>query len=153
MSLLSTKYFGPIECDEQSAFHFPAGLPAFEDERSFVPMDLPDHEPLIFLQSMTTPELCFLAFPILVVDPAYHLSLSVEDLATLGLGSEAEPKIGEDLLVLALLCVRDGFPVSANLMAPIVVNLKTATAIQAIRSDSLYSHEHPVGSVAEVGSC
>ena len=148
MGILRTKYFAEIEYLEGSAFHFPLGLPAFEEEKRFVPIDLPDHKPLLFLQSALTPELCFLAFPILVVDPEYHLDIAPEDLAVLGLEALEQPRIGQDVLVLGLLSVRDGFPVTANLMAPVVVNLRTGVAVQAIRHDSRYSHEHPVASVA-----
>jgi len=152
MSLIGTKYFGAIEYDGQSAFHFPLGLPAFEEERLFVPMELPGSAPLTFLQSVTTPDLCFLAFPILAVDPDYHLGLAMEDLAVLGMEGEGQPRIGTDVLALALLCVRDGFPVTANLMAPVVVNLETRKAVQGVRQDQLYSYEHPVGQ-AKVETC
>jgi flagellar assembly factor FliW len=105
MGTLHTKYFGEIEHADESSFHFPHGLPAFEEEKRFVPLDLPGSEPLVFLQSVTTPALCFLAFPILVVDPEYRLALAAEDLAVLGLDGD-EPKIGQEVLALALLnCV------------------------------------------------
>ena len=144
MGILRTKYFGEIAQGDESGFHFPLGLPAFEEEKRFVPVELPGSDPLVFLQSARTPELCFLAFPIQVVDPEYHLALAVEDLAVLGLEANRQPRIGEEVLALALLNVRDGFPVTANLMAPMVVNLKTLTAVQAVRHDAEYSFEQAV---------
>jgi flagellar assembly factor FliW len=153
MSLIETKYFGAIEHDEESAFHFPLGLPVFEGENSFVPIELPGSEPLVFLQSTSTRDLCFLAFPILVVSPDYHLGVAPEDLATLGLEGDGQPRIGQDVLVLSLLCVRDKFPVTANLMAPVVVNLRTREAVQAVRHDSVYSHEQPVAGAGRAEAC
>ena len=50
-----------------------------------------------------------------MVDPEYCLALAAEDLAVLGLEGDRQPRIGKDVLVLALLSVRDGFPVTANL--------------------------------------
>jgi flagellar assembly factor FliW len=153
MSKLHTKYFGEIERGDESAFHFALGLPAFEGEKSFVPIELPGGEPLVFLQSTATPELCFLAFPIQVVDPEYCLALAAEDLAVLGLDGERQPRIGKDVLALAFLSVRDGFPVTANLMAPLVVNLRTFQAVQAVRHDSRYSFEHLVQGAGAVQPC
>jgi len=144
MGILRTKYFGEMEQAEESGFHFPLGLPAFEGEKRFVPIELPGSEPLLFLQSAATPELCFLTFPILVVDPDYELALATEDRAAIGLEESGQPRIGEDVLALALLSVRDGFPVTANLMAPVVVNLKSGEGVQAVRHDARYSFEQPV---------
>jgi flagellar assembly factor FliW len=148
MSILRTKYFGEIEQAEESGFHFPLGLPAFEGEKRFVPIELPGSEPLVFLQSTVTPELCFLAFPIQVIDAEYNLGLAPEDLAVLGLSGDRQPRVGKEVLALALLSVRDGFPVTANLMAPVVVNLQTGQSLQAVRHDSRYSFEHPVQGAA-----
>ena len=153
MSAIGTKYFGTVEFEEESVFTFPLGMPAFEDEKRFVPIEAPDRAPLVFLQSLETPDLCFLAFPILVIDRDYHLAVSPEDLAVLGMEAEREPRIGADVLVLALLCLHDGFPITANLMAPIVVNLATRSAVQAIRHDSMYSHQHPVPGLTREEAC
>jgi len=144
MLLVETKYFGTLSCSEESVFDFPLGLPAFEDQKRFVPIELPQHAPLIFLQSLSQRELCFLAFPILVADREYHLGVSREDLKTLDLESSRQPELGTEVLVLALVSLHDGFMATANLLAPIIVNLKTRCALQAIRQDSVYSHQHPI---------
>jgi flagellar assembly factor FliW len=142
MPSTETKYFGTMAYREESVFEFPWGLPAFEHEKHFVPIESPKHAPLVFLQSLADPGLCFLAFPILVVDRDYQLGISPEDLAGLGLNMDRQPELGADVLVLALLSLHDGFSATANLMAPIVINLSTRRALQAIRCDSLYSFEH-----------
>ena len=45
----------------------------------------PDREPLIFLQSLEDPDLCFLTLPVLAVDPQYQLTVSKEDRELVGL--------------------------------------------------------------------
>lgn len=144
MLLVETKYFGTLSCSEESVFDFPLGLPAFEDQKRFVPIELPQYAPLVFLQSLSHRELCFLAFPILVADRDYHLDVSRDDLKTLDLDTSRQPQLGIDVLVLALVSLHDGFMATANLLAPIVVNLKTRRGLQAIRQDSVYSHQHPI---------
>ena len=147
MPQLQTKYFGTVSCDQNELFQFPLGLPAFEQEKSFAPLDLPGTAPLLFLQSITRPDLCFLCFPVLVVDPHYQLSVSAEDLATLDLNTARQPEIGEEVLVLALLSIQENQPATANLMAPVVVNPKTRRALQAIRGDTVYSHQYRIPNV------
>ena len=46
---------------------FPEGLPGFERERRFLPLEMPDQHPLVFLQSAATPALCFVTLPVLAV--------------------------------------------------------------------------------------
>jgi flagellar assembly factor FliW len=144
MPSAETKYFGTMAYREESVFEFPWGLPAFEHEKRFVLIESPENAPLVFLQSLADPALCFLAFPILVVDRDYQLGIAPEDLAALELSADRQPELGADVLVLALLSLHDGFSATANLMAPIVINLGTRLALQAIRCDSLYSHEHSI---------
>ena len=144
MLSIETKYFGTLSCREEAVFEFPHGLPAFEEERRFVLIELPENAPLVFLQSLARPTLCFLAFPILVADREYRLSVSAEDLETLNLDCERQPELGSEVLVLALVSLHEGFSATANLMAPLVLNVKTRQGLQAIRRDRLYSHQQPV---------
>jgi len=144
MPSVNTKYFGTMAYAEESVYDFPSGLPAFEEHRRFVLIEQPEHAPLVFLQSLLKPELCFLAFPILVVDRDYQLGIAEEDRAALELEPDRQPELGTEALVLTLVALRDNFPPTANLMAPIVINLKTRRGLQAIRHDSLYSHQHPI---------
>src|SRR5258708_25006974 len=144
MAQAETEYFGTMSYREESVFDFPAGLPAFTNEKRFVPIELEQHSPLIFLQSLAEPALCFLAFPILVVDRSYRLAIAPEDLHTLELPPDRQPDLAREVAVLALLSLHDGMPATANLMAPIVVNLKSRRTVQAISQDSTNSYTHAI---------
>ena len=144
-SRIQTKYFGAIECGTESVYHFASGLPGFEEERDFAFLSRPDSHPILFMQSLANVDLCFLLLPILAVEPQYKLSLSPEDLAELRLPDKADLKIGEDILCGALICAGDGqAPPTANLLAPIVLNLSERIGMQVIQSQSGYSHRHPL---------
>ncbi|HTR35249.1 MAG TPA: flagellar assembly protein FliW [Bryobacteraceae bacterium] len=153
MPFFETKYFGNQEYREESVYEFPHGLPAFESETRFVLMEQPENKPLVFLQSLSRPNLCFLALPIGAIDQDYQLGISREDIEALDLVPERQPQIGSEVLVLALICLHDSFPPTANLMAPLVINLKTHRGMQAIRQDSCYSHEHPIQPASAEGAC
>jgi flagellar assembly factor FliW len=153
MPSVDTKYFGILPYREEAVFEFPQGLPAFNEETRFVLIEMPENSPLVFLQSLRQPELCFLAFPILVADREYRLAVCRDDLEALELDDGRQPNVGSEVLVLALVSLHDGFSATANLMAPIVLNLKTLRGLQAIRQDNLYSHQHPIQSYSPEVAC
>ena len=153
MPELLTKYFGMLPYEDEAVLHFPLGLPAFEEERRFLPIAPADGSPLVFLQSLARPSLCFLSFPVGLVDPDYRLALMPEDLMGLGLQPEQASHIASGALVLVLLSIRDGTPITANLMAPIVINREARRAVQAIRCDARYSHAHECANLAGRSAC
>jgi len=120
---------------------FPYGIPAFETERRF---RLIDREPLLFLESETT-ALSFLLLPIALIDPDYRLTLTGEDRAALGASDHSR------LVCFAVVTAAEDLPPTANLLAPVVVNLDSGRAVQAVRSDALYSHKHLL--VPEEAAC
>ena len=136
-----TSNFGRISCEVEWAIEFPSGLPGFEERRRFAALKFDESAPLVFLQSLEDPGLCFITLPILAVDPQYRLAVSGEDLRHLGLPPERQPCIGQDILCLTVISVRESGP-TANLLAPIVVNLRTLKAVQAVAPESEYSHQH-----------
>jgi flagellar assembly factor FliW len=114
---------------------FPYGLPAFETYKRF---QLTENPPLLFLESDTEPKLSFLLLPMSLIDPQYDLALSAEDREALGVDSTTP------LLSLAVVTAVEDLPPTANLLAPVVVNLESGRAVQAVRSDRVYSHKHPL---------
>lgn len=135
-----TRYFGQVQYEEESVLVFPDGIPAFEHEKRFLLLRQPMSEPLVFLQSEATPSLCFAALPVRSACPGYRLQMTVEDLEDLGLETGHQPVIGEDVLCLAILSLEENRPPTVNLLAPVVVNLRTLRGLQAIQMDSVYSH-------------
>jgi flagellar assembly factor FliW len=140
MPVFETKSFGRIPYEEDAVLEFPSGLPGFDTRHRFVALDFRESEPLIFLQSLEDPCLCFITLPVLVVDPCYRLEVDAGDLARVGLAATRQPRIGEDVLCLAVVAVRETGP-TANLLAPIVVNLANRKAVQAVAPESGYSHQ------------
>ncbi|MEO8591986.1 MAG: flagellar assembly protein FliW [Candidatus Solibacter sp.] len=141
MPKCQTKYHGETAYDEQATLHFPRGLFGFETETRFLPIERPALQPLIFLQSLSTPDLCFISVPVFLVDRGYALSLRPEDLASVGLPADQQPSIAKDVLCLAIVRIQQGSPTTANLLAPVVVNLRNSKAVQAVSQDQNHSHQ------------
>jgi flagellar assembly factor FliW len=143
MAEFDTTHFGRISYEPNSTFYFPRGLPGFDEVRAFLALSFADRAPLVFLQSLERPELCFITLPVQAAEPEYRLEIAPEDLDLIGLASRAKPQIGKDVLCLAVLSVREEGP-TANLLAPIVVNLQNRHGVQAISPSGSYSHQHPL---------
>jgi flagellar assembly factor FliW len=133
--------------------YFPQGLPGFENRQRFIVNEPPSLTPFVCLRSVESPELCLWAAPVHVLDPGYWLEISPEDLAVLGWTKKSAPVDGpvdgpvhgKDVLCLAIVCRSQAGFFTANLLAPVVINVKTRMAVQAVRSDNRYSHRHPIG--------
>jgi flagellar assembly factor FliW len=135
-----TKHFATISYDEGAVVTFPGGLPAFEHLRRFVLLEQASTAPIVFLQSIEDANVCLPAAPIPAICPDYELAISGED----WIGLQATPGEVADLACLAVVSIAETGPATANLLAPIVINLPRRRAVQAVRSDTLYSHRHPV---------
>ena len=142
MPTLATKYFGNLQYSEESVFEFPAGIPGFDEEKSFLFVEQPLTRPLVYMQSMARTDLCFLALPILAVHSDYRLHMSREDLEKIDMPQDSQPEIGPQVCCLALISLAAGEKPTANLLAPVVANLKVRKAVQAIQIETDYSHRH-----------
>ena len=153
MPKLTTRYFKDLEYAVEEVFEFPVGLPGFEDQNAFLFIAQPHTNPMIFMQSLADPNLCFLALPVLTVDPEYRLNLSSDDLAALSLDSASTPAIGVDIGCFVLMTVSENSPPTVNLMSPVVISFRSRKGIQAIPATSPYSLRHPLVLEKETAPC
>ncbi len=142
---IETTRFGALPVDENRVITFPEGLPGFEGCRRFtlVPHPAPDGgqpSPFEWLQSLDDGSLAFLAMDPRVVFPHYEPSLPSSELDGLSLGRGAR---GEAQLY-ALLTVPKGDPcgITANLMAPVVINAQARLAKQIVSNSDEYGLRH-----------
>ena len=151
MPKVISPHFGAIQFTPGDQFVFPGGLPGFPFETAFVPIEIPEQFPLLYLQSLRTPDLCFVTLPVNSIVANYKFAPDDGDLASIGLGPYAEP--GSDMLCLALLCFGEDGTATANLRAPIVVNVKDRVASQMIQSDDHYPFRFELKPAREVAVC
>jgi flagellar assembly factor FliW len=135
------------------ALHFPNGLPGFETVTRFTLKEQPSLSPVAFLKSVDTPDLCFLVIPVQSILPDYGLSISSDDLRTLALDDSRLPEVGSEVHCLTILTVPEQGPLTANLLAPVVINMAAGLAVQAVRADAVYSHRHEIGALQAEVQC
>jgi flagellar assembly factor FliW len=127
---LSSTHLGEIPFEPGSELYLPLGLPGFESQHRMIPVEIPAHRPVVYLQSADRPDLCFASLPVFSIRKDFRLGLSEEDCSALQLPVDRVPAIGDDVLCLALL-IPSGGTVQTNLGAPVVINLHNFRCIQA----------------------
>ena len=148
MASILTRYFGAVEYEPAEILDFPHGLPGFPEQRSFLLIQSQDQAPLHHLQSLSTPELCFLVLPVSQLDAHYELAITTEDRQALGLFPD-QPLQECDLSSFVILAKAKNGRVTANLLAPVVINAARGRGAQAVRTDARYSHQHPLEASSE----
>jgi flagellar assembly factor FliW len=141
---VETSRFGTLEIDETAIITFPDGLPGFEAHRrfAFVPHRMPDPDkpsPFVWFQSLEDGRLAFLITNPLTFFPDYEPVLSASDRNAL-----AADEDGAALSIYALLTVPSGNPsgITANLLAPLVINTANLRARQVIVNDDRFGLRH-----------
>ena len=138
MKTIHTVRFGGFEVEEKSIVHFAQGIPAFEDEHEFVLIPYDAESPYLFLQSCQTPDLAFLMTSPYLFFKDYEFEIDDATEKKLGLQSP------EDVAVYVLLTIPGGSikDMTANLMAPVIINQNTLDAVQLVLEKSPYQTKH-----------
>jgi flagellar assembly factor FliW len=114
-------------------FHFPDGLPAFEEVRQFIFACKPDTAPFIFMRALEPAQLGFVCIDPFLICPGYKLDLSDADTAFLDI---ANP--GEVMILSIVTPSPDVHLTTANLQSPLVINLRTCRGRQIIFAEQNY---------------
>lgn len=130
--------FGTVTYGEADVLTFPWGLPGFEDLKTFVVLSLEDQAHLIWLQSLDNTAIALPAADPWMFFPDYEPKLP--GFARLALELERP----EDFTVLGIVVVPDEGEMFMNLMAPVIVNLRTRIARQVALETGGYSVATPI---------
>ncbi|WP_338825201.1 Flagellar assembly factor FliW [Moorella humiferrea] len=138
--IVPTSRFGMVEVDPAEIFIFAQGIPAFEDLRQFFFQPIPDNPAFTWLQAVDDPEVAFLMVDPFLFFPGYEVEIPDS------LQRDLEIKDAADVLVLAVVTVPDGDVrrMTANLVAPVVINKKARLGRQFIMEGTRYTTRHPL---------
>ena len=143
-----TPRFGTIEVGEDKLLHFEHGLPGFPDCERFIVMDHDRETPLKWLQSVDQPEIAFLIVEPEQVLRSYEVEVPDPVLRVLGWEDGGDPS---DVAVFVILNVTDE-ELTANLRAPVVVNLAKRRAFQLILDSPDIALRHPIAPTVDAPS-
>jgi flagellar assembly factor FliW len=136
----NTTRFGEIDVDPDLVITLPDGVLGFERCRRYVVVQQGDTTQFKWLQALDDGTVAFPVIDPWQFKPDYAPTLSDADAAQLELGN------GTPQLVFAIVTVPRENPraMTANLLAPVVINARTRQGKQVIVRDDIYTTRHSV---------
>ncbi len=133
MMTIQTSRFGELEVSEDTLLSFPSGLVGFPAIQQFVVLDVTEDCHYQWFQAIREPDLAMVIIDIHIIDREFRAQISDEGVAELGI-TETDP-----ILIMAIVTIPSGQPeqATANLRAPLVVNLRTRKGKQLILHESI----------------
>ncbi len=136
----ATTRFGVIDVDRDLVIGFAEGLIGFENCRQYVVVRHDDKSAFRWLQSLDEPGVAFPIVEPFSFRPDYAPTISDTDARMLSLSSDS-PTL---LFVVVSVPNQDPRAMTANLLAPLVINGETRQGKQVIVQDEGYSTRHDV---------
>lgn len=139
--IINTDLFGEIVVDKTKIITFESGLPAFPDEKSFVILTNEDNKEGVFfwLQSISNNSLTFALIDPFIIMPHYKPLFKEESITDLGEHRE------QDIYIYNIVSVPEEISnITANLKAPIIINIKNGKGKQVIVDNEEYSIRHNI---------
>ena len=138
---IETSRFGSLDLLEDKIIHVPSGLFGFPDSKRYTLFEHKEGSPFLWLQSVDNGSLAFVLIDPLLVKPDYEIQISPQDMKELQLTDAPD---GIQTLVIVNVTPGERVGLTANLLGPIVINVKKKLGKQIILSDNQYSLRHPL---------
>lgn len=138
---VNTRLFGEIDVAEDRIINFTTGIMGFEEyEHYTLIFNAEKKGSIMWLQSLDEPELAFTVMDPMKIVPEYNPVVEDEWLEPLG-----EVDSEDDYFLLSVVTVpSDLTKMTANLKAPVVINMKTKKACQIIVNNDDYQVRYNV---------
>ena len=135
----NTKYFGMVDIDEEKVLTFSDGLIGLEDYKKFAVINDIENEnaTISWLQSLEEPGFALPIIDPLLIKGDYDPVVEDEWLESIG-------KEGDYIVLVTLTVPEDIEKMTANLKAPIVINMNTRKGAQIIVENQDYSVRYPI---------
>jgi len=131
---LKTRHFGTIEVDEKDIIDFPEGILGFEYIKRFVILGKNEEgNPFHWLQGVDDPDIALVIIDPRTFKPDYVVEVPDEEVEIL------EIKDPEKVLVFSVVVVpEDLSKMTANLSAPILINIENSKGKQVVMDNEEY---------------
>lgn len=137
--LIQTTRFGQVQFQSEDLLTFPEGILGFADLKKFVLLDDPNDDIFAWLQSCDEPAI---AFPVLepeLFSENYKINLAKADLEVLKLTS-----LQGSRLFCIITIPDDPTQMTANMKAPVVINVTQRLARQCVLQDNHLAIREPI---------
>ena len=136
---IETRAYGTIEIDDDRVMKFVGPMLGFEGANQYALLDVAPESPFKIMQLVGNPDVSFLVTDPAPFFPNYKVDLTAEQVQDIGL---EDP---DNAALMVVVNIREGGKnVSANLLGPIVVNVKNFQGKQIVLNGSGLSTEEPL---------
>jgi flagellar assembly factor FliW len=134
-----TARLGSVEIKDKDIIIFPDALYGFDQEKEFalLPLDPEVESPMEWLQSLRTAKLAFVVTDPFLFLPKYKMNLSDSERTQLEIESTESVKVR---VIVTIPKVHT--QMTANLVAPLVINQKNSIAKQIVLTSAEYDTKH-----------
>lgn len=139
---IETTRFGAVEVDEKKFIEMPYGMPGFQERKRFVMLPHRDNSPFQWYQSVDDPSLAFVVTDPFLVFPEYRVDLKDALKRMAWEDSGSDPPF--ELYVVVNIPRGSPEKMTANLIGPILINVRNSQAVQLVLADTPYSHQVPL---------
>lgn len=130
-----TTRFGTVEVAAENIVQFPRGLPGFGELTEFFFVPEPENSYFAWLQSAGAPDVAFLVTNPFLFRPDYTVHLPLDERQLLQVSKPEEVSVHVIVRIPSTGKVED---ISANFLAPVVVNNRTQLGCQLVLEDVGY---------------
>lgn len=135
--IIETGRFGQLTMNEDEIVSIPQGILGLPEYTRFCLVDPADDTLILWLQSLDHPEIAFALLEPKIFKPDYTARLSAAELRELKLEN-----VNQSAVFSILTIPSDATQMTANLKAPLVINLKEKIAKQVVLQENEYSIKH-----------
>lgn len=139
--LIENTRFGMIEIKDEKIITMKRDIPGFPGRNRFVMLNREESHPFLWYQCVDDPALAFVLLNPFLLKPDFSFDLN-PILSEMSWQNDET----DSLVIFAIVNASSGEPekMTANLMAPLIINTKRFEAIQHILQDGAYSHKYPI---------
>ena len=137
---IQTRQFGEVDIDADKIINMPSGIPGFKDKKRYVVLQKEETVPFFLYQSVDDSNLSFVVLDPTKVMPEYSIEKS-----------DFEKSVDwafedEEISCFVIVTIPNGNPekMTANFMAPLVINNDRKQGFQIVLQSSNYSHKQPL---------
>lgn len=137
--LIQTTRFGSVQITQEDIIEFVEGILGFADLRKFVLLDDPNDEIFAWLQSCENPNI---AFPVLEPElfaQSYQVVLTKHDVESLQMSANDRTRY-----FCIITIPEDARQMTANMKAPVVINIEKRIARQIVLQDNHLAIKEPI---------
>jgi len=136
---VNTKFFGEFDAEEKDIITFEDGIPGFKELKKYLMIYDESNEYFNYLQAVDDKNVCFIITSPFFLIPEYSIDISCDIVKKLEIEEE------KDVMLYSIVTIpEDMKQMTANMKAPLIINVKNRKALQEVIDEEKYSVKHRI---------